>query len=223
MTDTLAVRIGSLWYLASIAVGVVAAGALARKTKNAAFLACVPPAFAVFGGAYIHVTQIVAAVPTAILLIPYLEGVRRNIAIIALLLLAVPWIWVLFPANDFVVAFPIAYLAWTYWNGDVRITTLVALAAGVLDIGLLHAYAAAPTHLPGYSGTHIDARLPESSWSAFSSTYSATNTLAVWGTRIPTWSGLTLVLISALTLAAGRIGAGGFVRRSPAQRAVTAK
>ncbi len=51
--DTVAVRAGSFWYLVLIVTAVFVAGALAKKTGNVAFLACVPPAFAVFGGAYI--------------------------------------------------------------------------------------------------------------------------------------------------------------------------
>ena len=56
-----AVKAGSIWYFAMLIAGTIVAGRLARQTENAAFLACVPPAFAVFGGTFIHMTQIAAA------------------------------------------------------------------------------------------------------------------------------------------------------------------
>ena len=58
-----AVRAGTLWYAAMLVIGILAAGLLAKRTRNAAYLVCVPPAFAVFGGTFIHVTQIAAAIP----------------------------------------------------------------------------------------------------------------------------------------------------------------
>ena len=88
MTDTVAARIGSLWYVGMIVAGTIAAGLLARETKNRAFLVCVPPAFAVFGGAFVHVTEIAVALPATMLALAYAKGASRTMAIIALLSLA---------------------------------------------------------------------------------------------------------------------------------------
>ena len=146
--------------------GTIVAGRLARQTGNNAFLACVPPAFAVFGGTFIHVTQIAAAVPAAVLLVTYAENRYRNAAIVALLLLAVPWGWVVSPALLVAPLFPVAYLAWWYWKEKTVLVLLTAIAATLLVFGLQNLYMLHGPHL----GAQIvpagfDPRLPEGAWS----------------------------------------------------------
>ncbi len=80
-----ALRAGSLWYVAMLVVGVIVAGRLAQRTRNDAFVVAIPPAFAVFGGSFIHVTQIAVALPAAALLVAYAPRERRTLAVVALL------------------------------------------------------------------------------------------------------------------------------------------
>jgi hypothetical protein len=194
IADTLAVRIGSLWYVVMLVCGVVFAGSIARKTGNTAFLACIPPAFAVFGGAFVHVTEIAAAIPAAILALGYAKGVSRPVAIVALLLLAVPWRIVVSPAGLLVPLFPIGYLAWCCWRGNLRAALLAVLAATLLFISIDNAYVfAARHHSVAFTGSKIDTRLAESEWSEFSKrSWSAS--IASWIVRVPTWCGLGLLL-----------------------------
>ncbi|HYL27285.1 MAG TPA: glycosyltransferase family 87 protein [Candidatus Nitrosotalea sp.] len=193
-----AVRGGTLWYALMLVAGVIVAGILARKTRNAAFLACVPLAFAVFGGTFIHVTQIAAAVPAAVLLIPYVTGRTRTLAIATLLLLAVPWGWAISPALIVAPVFPVAFVAWWYWRENTYVL-LAALAACALVFGLGQLYTITGLHF----GAHpvmplIDSRLPEASWSAFSQGASH-GSLAAWAVRIPTWLGLASLLMLLLS------------------------
>ncbi|HEY2553730.1 MAG TPA: glycosyltransferase 87 family protein, partial [Candidatus Cybelea sp.] len=123
-----AVKAGSLWSFAMLIAGTIVAGRLARQTGNNAFLACVPPAFAVFGGTFIHVTQIAAAAPAAVLLASYAQNRYRTAAIVALLLLAVPWGWVVSPALLVAPLVPVAFLAWWYWKEKTSLVLLVAIA-----------------------------------------------------------------------------------------------
>ncbi len=81
-----------------LVVGVIVAGRVAQRTRNDAFVVAIPPAFAVFGGSFIHVTQIAAALPAAALLVAYAPRERRTLAVVALLALAVPWGWFDSPA-----------------------------------------------------------------------------------------------------------------------------
>ncbi len=209
VNDTAAVRAGSLWYLAMLVVGAVVAGALAKRLNDAAFLVFVPPAFAVFGGTFIHVTQIAAAIPAALLLVGHLNDRRRAVAVAALLLLAVPWIMAWSPSLGLAPAFPIGYLAWRYSNQNVRAVLAAALLSGVLLVGLNRATvvlgAARGTSAPAYSGATIDPAFAEASWAEFTRK-SSTGSAAAWLVRIPTWGSLAVLLV-LLTSASGAIPA----------------
>jgi hypothetical protein len=188
-----ALRAGAVCYLAMLALGALFGGLLARRTKNGAFLVCVPPAFAVLGGAFIHATQIAVALPAALLLIACAKKEDRTLALVALLILAVPWSWVVSPAFLIAPLFPIAYLAWQFWGGNARAILVAAFAAAALSTLLI----ALPRPTP-HGGAHrvapvIDARLAESSWSTFTQR-SSTNGAAAWIVRAPTWAGLLLLL-----------------------------
>ena len=194
MPDAIAVRAGSLWYVAMLAAGAAVAGWLAKKTQNPAFLACVPPAFAVFGGTFVHVTQIAVALPAAVLLVSYASAQRRAIAVLAAMLLAVPWIMAWSPALGLAPAFPIGYLAWYYWSGNLRAVLIAAVVTCGMLVGLnygLTLAAAHPSHV--YAGSKIDPTLAEASWSEFTSKTS-TGAVGAWLVRIPTWAGLALLL-----------------------------
>ena len=194
VVDTLAVRVGSLWYVAMLVAGTAVAGWLAKRTHNAAFLACIPPAFAVFGGTFVHVTQIAAALPAALLLVSYANVERRALAVVAALLLAVPWIMAWSPALGLAPAFPIGYVVWRYWNESLRAVLIAAIVTCGLVVGLNHSLTPAPAHpAQTYAGSPIDPDLAEASWSEFTS-QSSTGNLGAWLVRIPTWAGLGLLL-----------------------------
>ncbi len=189
---------GSLWYVAMLVVGAIVAGLLAQRTGNDAFLVAIPPAFAVFGGTFIHVTQIAAALPAAALIVAYAPRERRTLAVLALLVLAVPWGWFDSPALLITPLFPIAYLAWRYWPANLIATLLAAISAALLLFGVDSLQAIAAPHVVAHAATPaIDARLPEASWSAFTQK-SSTGSFAAWAVRIPTWVGLALLLVLAV-------------------------
>jgi hypothetical protein len=190
-----ALRAGALWYVAMLLGGIFVAGKLAKETRNPAFIVCVPPAFAVFGGSFIHITQIAAAVPAATLLACCAAARYRNAAIVALLLLAIPWGWVVSPALIVAPFVPAAYLAWRFWEKNTTVVLLTGLAVALMVFGLQHLYTFSGPHF----GVHglapaIDPRLPEASWSGYSRAGSA-GSLAAWAVRIPTWAGLALLLV----------------------------
>jgi hypothetical protein len=194
VADKSAVRVGSLWYFAMLALGVVVAGLLARKTGNRAFLVCAPPAFAVFGGVYVHETQVATALPVTLLFLTYAKAWRHTVAVLAFLLLAVLWRMANSPAVILAPAFPIGYLAARFWNGSLRAIALAAVATVLLFLGIDHAYLATPRQHPNaYVGSTIDPRFPEASWSIFLRA-NRTPSAASWIARIPTWSGLVLIL-----------------------------
>lgn len=199
------VQAGALWYAAMLVLGVVVGLRLARESGNSAFAVCVPPAFAVFGGTFIHITQIAAALPAALLCVGAIRPARRPIAVAALLLLAVPWGWAVSPALIVAPLVPVAYLAWRYWSANVSAVLLAGIVAAVLLLGLRELYTLPKVHVGGRPATPaIDTRLPEASWSAYSQR-SSTATLAAWAVRVPTWSAL-FVLLALLAADAATLG-----------------
>lgn len=204
---SVAVRGGTLWYAAMLAAGAFVAGRLAQRTHNPAFLACVPPAFAVFGGTFIHVTQIAAALPAAALLVAYSTRTVRTLAIVALLALAVPWDWVVSPALIVAPLVPVAYLAWRYTT-ETKLALVAGLSAATLLLGLIELVVVAPHAVAHTIAPVIDPRLAEASWSHFTQ-QGSTNVLAGWMLRLPTWAGLGLLLALLVRVGGGvRLRAG---------------
>ncbi len=195
-----AVRAGTLWYAVMLVAGALVAGALAKRTRNPAFLACVPPAFAVFGGTFIHITQMAAALPAAALLVAYSTRTYRALAIAALLVLAVPWDWAISPALIVAPLVPVAYLAWSYTR-EGRYALVAGVGTAALVLGLIELVAAAPHAAAHAVAPTIDPRLAEASWSHFTARGS-TNVLAGWMLRLPTWVALA-TLLALLARAAG--------------------
>jgi hypothetical protein len=203
-----ALRVGALWYVGMLALGTLAGGLLARKTGNVAFLVCVPPAFAVFGGTFIHATQIAVALPAALLLLTFTKKSKEQaLALVALLALAVPWSWVVSPPFMIAPLFPVAYLAWQFWRGNLRAVLLTALAAAALWTSLLALPRPASHEAAHRVAPVIDAHLAEASWSTFTET-SSTNGITAWMVRVPTWVGLAL-LLSLLSAEAGLVQLSG--------------
>ncbi|HEY4434499.1 MAG TPA: glycosyltransferase family 87 protein, partial [Candidatus Cybelea sp.] len=194
VSPTGALRGGSLWYLAMVILGTLVAGRVARTTGNRAFLACIPPAFAVFGGTFIHVTQIAAAIPAAILLASYTGRAQRTAVVAALLLLAVPWGWVVSPVVLVAPFVPVAYLTWHYSAYNAR----TALICGIATIGIIGAlmwlYTLHASHIGATLALPVlDPKLPESAWSAYSR-HGSSGSVAAWVVRIPTWAALGILL-----------------------------
>jgi hypothetical protein len=83
-----AIDLGELSYALACACSVFVAGCAVRRFDDGAYAAIVPPAFAVIGGVFIHVTQMVVAVPLGLAMIA--GGRQRLLAVAAVVCLAVP-------------------------------------------------------------------------------------------------------------------------------------
>ena len=200
--DVIAARLGMLEYLVVVAAGIYVAGLLARARRNDAFLACVPAAFAVFGGTFIHVTQIAAAIPAAMLLAESGGTRMRVAAMTGLLLLSVPWTMAWSPALGIAPALPIAYLVWHY-RQNVLATVAAAALAFLLLLGLSRSYGANLGSIGRAAApSAIDRTYAEAPWRDFS-LKTSTGSVASWLARVPTWGGLAVVV---WLLAAGAAG-----------------
>lgn len=187
-----AILAGTASYVAMLLVGTLFAGRMATLTGNRAFLVCTPPAFAVFGGSFIHATQIAAGLPAAALLVQHAQPRHRTAAVIALLVLTVPWGWMISPAFLIAPLMPVAYLAWCCWNENLRATLLAGCAAAALALVFVK-LALAPHAVVHVAAPAIDMHLAEATWSIFTQNTS-THTLAAWSARVPTWAALAVLL-----------------------------
>ncbi len=84
-----AVLLGELWFGVAAAIGAWTALRI-RRSGSVAALALVPPAFAVFGGLYVHFSQLTLAIPAFLLTLA--ERPRSWRLRSAIFILAIPWL-----------------------------------------------------------------------------------------------------------------------------------
>jgi hypothetical protein len=158
------------------------------------------------GGSFLHITQLAAAIPLALVLLQRLPAYRVPL-LTAVILLAIPWLWIYQPLLVALAVLFAFYLAWE--TAGERAHVPLAAAACVLTLLLL---------LDRWSGGHvpdalnrktvtadiaIPARYAEASWGRANLGYWSSGTPASFAYRAPTWAGLFSV-IGVVCLAARR-------------------
>jgi hypothetical protein len=197
-SDRVALAAGDVSYAAMVIFSLAAVGILMRRNRDLALPALLPPALAVFGGPFIHYTQIVAAIPVALLLYARSEfKAARALFGAAALLLIVPWLHMLAePLLIPVYAFICGAAAVLLLDLDTGAALRIAFAASLLCAAILFA---AHQYGPGIS-SHVRAvayqsGLAENSWADFIRQERASTTLAWWFAKAPTWLGLLLLAL----------------------------
>ncbi len=201
VSDASALRAGDLWYLAMLALGVGAAGAAARRGGSLAYVAALPPLFVLVGGPFVHIAQMPAALPAALLLYARSAGAARRALGVATLALAVPWIQFANLGTSFVAlsALVCAILAFTL----VDRRPVAAGAAAAAAILFLSAATAAVRAQIGDAGPALAANydpraLAETSWRIYIAAIGSANAPAFDLAKIPTIAGLLAVAFYAL-------------------------
>ncbi len=199
-----AAALGTASYVIACACGIWLARILARDLNSKAFLTVTPVALAMAGGTFIHVTQMAAALPLALLLWRRLPQLRMPVAA-ACILLAVPWRVVGGPVLIPAAIVAMSVLAWGLFEKRL-IAAGVCTAAGIaLILTLNFAMTAPPMHAtatPTYSQL-LDSRYAEATWARYNDRYLSTGAPERWARRIPTWLGL--LLLCATSVAACRV------------------
>lgn len=201
-----ALRLGALSYVFFAACGIVLAKVLARRFASDAFLVAVPAAFAAIGGTFMHVTEVFAAIPLALLLMARAPHYRMPL-LVTVVLLAVPWIAGIERGNAAAFAtlgaLVVAVLAWD----AAASRKMLALAAAAATFAILieapqwYAHAALGAH-PALAGPPIDPAYAQASWQAWSGATLSSGSAVAWLLRVPTWIGL--VLLAALAARVSR-------------------
>lgn len=197
-SDAVAIAGGDVCYAVMTLLGVIAARAFVARRGDPMYAALVPPAFAVLGGTFMHYTQIMVAIPAALLLFDRsANGRARMLFATALLLLVVPWAWALGqPVLVVVYAIVCAVVAGRvlHWNATA------ALRCALGSVVLTGAVLFAGFHFGPGLNTHVHAialhgGLAQSSWEQFIRTQRASTSIVWWIAKAPTWIGLLLLAL----------------------------
>lgn len=191
---SIALFAGALSYVAMLVFGLWLGRRCARALARPQLTVFVPAACSVVAGSYVHMVDLPFAIPAALTLAYCLEGRSRSIAIVALTLLAVPWIpvWIikkLFLASLFVAA---ALLVRLRAPTRVGAATLVAIAAAVYFLELTPP---APLVAVTPAGTNAT-DLAQNAWSAWVGALPPAS-LTWLAAKIPTWIALVATLYAA--------------------------
>lgn len=185
---------GEVSYAIMMLLGIAAAYALRRHGADLAFVALVPPSFAVAGGTFIHYTQIMIAIPTVLLLLARTSA--RTLFAVAFLLLVFPWVWLLGePALVLVYAAAAGFLATSLlgWSPSVALRTAlgVVLVSGVV-IAVGNYFG--PAYVSHFAA-HVSSALAQGSWQRFVQSHWSSTGIAWWVAKAPTWAGLVLLAL----------------------------
>jgi len=199
--DASALLAGDLWYLAMLAAGTAAAGAALRRGAGAAFVAVLPPLFAVIGGPFVHIAQMPAALPAALLLYVRAAGLARRTLGIALAALAIPWIQFANLGTSF-----FALTALVCALVIVQLVDRRPAVAGVAAVAAILLLSAATELVRPYSGDALPAlaaqydphALAETSWRIYVDAIGSANAAAFDLTKLPTIAGVLAVAGCAL-------------------------
>ncbi|HET9095257.1 MAG TPA: glycosyltransferase family 87 protein [Candidatus Baltobacteraceae bacterium] len=197
-SDRAAIAGGEISYAVMVVLGLLAARVFVLRRDDPAYAALIPPALAVLGGTFMHYTQIMIAIPAALMLF-YRAGnrVARNMFAAALLLLVVPWAWALGqPVLVFVYALVCGFAGARVlgWSGSAALRAALAsvLLAGSILLAGYHFGPGLNTHVHAVA---LQGGLAQSSWERFVRSQRASTSVVWWIAKAPTWIGLLLLAL----------------------------
>jgi hypothetical protein len=187
---------GDLSYAAMLALGVWLGRGVGEKLARPELIAYVPAACSVIAGPYVHMVDLSFAVPAAAVLASALPERSRNLAVVALCLLAVPWIpvWIakkLFLATLFVVA---ALLLRLRADAAVSIGTFLVIAASIYLLELAPPAPLVATTIGNFAAND----LAQDAWRAYVAQLPVP--APTWFiVKLPAWIALGLTLAAAVS------------------------
>jgi hypothetical protein len=193
----MAIIAGTAWYCAMVFAGVILARIVSGRLRESAFYVFLPPALAVIGGTFIHITQIAAAIPAALL---FLDREKpRHFAYLSVLLLALPWPMAQSPVFAALAALLAFATAYSIFDRNVAFSLALALATACGSLALTHAYRVErPAPINTRATVAIDSRLAEAPWARLMLVSNSKGDAVSWLKRAPTWGGLILLCVAVI-------------------------
>ncbi len=185
---------GDLSYAVMLALGVWLGRRVAERLGRPELIAYVPGACSIIAGPYVHMVDLAFAVPATAVLATVLRGGARNLAVVALCLLAVPWIpvWIakkLFLAALFVVAVLLARLR---AGPAVSIGTFIGIAAIIYLLELVPPAPLVATTI----GSFAPSDLAQDAWRAYVAQLPSPAPAWLF-VKLPTWIALASLLAAS--------------------------
>lgn len=195
----IALMLGNASYAIMGGLGVWLSGNVARAQKDASFIALVPAALAVTGGPYVHYGEVLLALPAAALLFLKLRDVSQAFAGAAVVLIAIPWLWVVTQPVNVIFAVVAAaavsrYVLHADGMSSLRITVGAALLCGIILITAFH-------FGPQLEVRHYvasNASLADTARGAQIAMSGSSFGIVWWIAKLPTWVGLLLLFGAAV-------------------------
>lgn len=190
-----ALAFGDLSYVAILIFGVWLGSRMAETLGRPELFAYLPAACSVVAGPYVHMVDLPFAIPAALVLATSLQGRARQLAVVALALLAVPWIsvWItkkLFAAALFVVAVILLRLK---PGAAVSVGVLFAIAATIYLFELFPPAALTAVTAKAFA----DGALAQEAWSDYVARLGHGDP-AWFLIKLPTWTALCGMLAACL-------------------------
>lgn len=195
--DRAAILGGEIDYAFMLVAGCALAWAAARRLRDDAYIALVPPALAVFGGSFIHYSEILAAIPACVLLLVNARGALRTLLITAVVLIAFPWGAALTqPLLLFAYAFAGAAIVWEVTGLQFDAALRAGIGCALLTALVLFAASRLGPSIAAHgSGPQVHSALAQASWSEYVRTQRASTGPIWWIVKAPAWIGLAILTL----------------------------
>jgi len=201
-SDLLALRLADLWYLAALATGLAAAQRLVARGAPRSLYLLIPAAFAVIGGPFVHIQQLVFVLPALVVVAARVAPRARALAL-ALVLLAVPWgaFGLLMVATP-LVAVVTGLLTYELFRARPLVATLAGLLGAAFIAVLEQSLVPRPDAAAALLGYGDGRLLAEAGWTAYMRSSFHQNVAVFALAKLPTLIGaafgVALVLRAAI-------------------------
>lgn len=190
-----AVAVGGISYVAMFLLGVSMAHRLAARTTPS-MLALLPPSVAVLGGSYVHIWQVQIALLATLTFLATSGGEGRRIAVLATLMLSVPWMEIGFPATAVLSVMSIATMVTVLCRDHyfaLAASAVVALAAWKVS-SIQPQMQAVSTPL-----RHLQPNaLAQVAWAEYAERAGPLHQDIALLLKVPTWAGLVVLMLFAV-------------------------
>lgn len=192
-----ALAFGALWYGFACSFGIVLSRYVARRTGRIEALVLIPVALAVFGGSFLHIFQLIVAIPAAVMLGDTTDELTSWAATSGLFMVSLPWMKIWIPGMLVICVLLLITVLWT--TQARRLWVAFGLCAVFLmSFGYRNVFPVA--HAPK-AAVHFasDASIEEPYAKYVAAARpSADVSNGMFLAKIPTWAGLILVILAAV-------------------------
>lgn len=207
-SDRAALLLGDGSYAVMAALGIWFGGVLMRRFRDPAYLLLVPAAFALIGGPYMHYSEILLALPAALVLYSQGRGAAQMLSGASIALVALPWPWlVTHPARIGEIAVGAVLISGAIFGPGARAALRSAFCATIAGAAIVVAASHfGPQTVPHAVAPHLNSGLASVSWAHGVSQDAFSRGAVWWIAKAPTWIGLLCLALGCAYAVAEKDG-----------------